>query len=531
MKNTNAILFSIFFHFFSKKQFKGTDKKLYQSTGIKQCKGFSGYLSMQRICIAGAGIGSLAASIRLAQVGFDVHVFEQKSEAGGKMTEIKGAGFRFDAGPSLFTMPLYVEKLLNNEIPFEYQKLDTLCHYFFSDGTFFACPSEPETFISNASKHFNDDAKAIRKHLKHSEYLYKITAPVFLEKSLHRLSTYTHKYGLRGILNLPKIGINKSMHTANCNRFRSKNLIQLFDRYATYNGSNPWKAPSTLNVIPHLEMGIGAFIPKGGMVSIARALQKRATQLGVTFHFNQFVSAICTEKNKITGLIANGTMHPADLVLSNLDVRLTYKLLNLPLPVKIKKSEPSSSALIFYWGIRGQFPKLDLHNILFSGDYKREFQNIFENGSIDEDPTVYINISSKFEPGDAPKDCENWFVMINTPANRGQNWEELRKQARKFIIQKINSALSCNIEDRIEFEEYLDPVRIETLTGSTFGSLYGSSSNNLMSAFFRQANFSSKIKGLYFCGGSVHPGGGIPLCILGGNIASDIIIKKHHASR
>jgi phytoene dehydrogenase-like protein len=121
--------------------------------------------------------------------------------------------------------------------------------------------------------------------------------------------------------------------------------------------------------------------------------------------------------------------------------------------------------------------------------------------------------------------------MINTPANRGQNWEDLRKQARKFIIQKINSALSCNIEDSIEFEEYLDPVRIETLTGSTFGSLYGSSSNNLMSAFFRQANFSSKIKGLYFCGGSVHPGGGIPLCILGGNIASDIIIKKHHASR
>jgi phytoene dehydrogenase-like protein len=121
--------------------------------------------------------------------------------------------------------------------------------------------------------------------------------------------------------------------------------------------------------------------------------------------------------------------------------------------------------------------------------------------------------------------------MINTPANRGQNWEAMRQKARELIIKKINNMLKCDIEPMIEFEDFLDPVRIESFTGSTFGSLYGSSSNNMMSAFFRQANFSSNTKGLYFCGGSVHPGGGIPLCILGGNIASDIIIDKHYAKR
>jgi phytoene desaturase len=484
---------------------------------------------VQKISVAGAGIGGLTAAIRLAKAGYEVDVFEQKNEPGGKMAEITGSGYRFDTGPSLFTMPHYIDALLDKEIGFEYRKLNTLCHYFFPDGTFFDCPADRHRFIQAASETFNERGDTIQKHLNHSEYLYKITAPVFLEKSLHRLSTYTHPKGIRGILNLPFIGIQRSMHAANSSRFSNKNLVQFFDRYATYNGSNPWKAPSTLNVIPHLEMGIGAFFPKGGMIAIAKSLHRQAESLGVRFHFGHTIDTICHENNQVKGLMVNGIFHPANLLLSNLDVRLTYRLLNLSLPGKIKKSEPSSSALIFYWGVKKKFPKLDLHNILFGSDYKREFQNIFDNQTIDDDPTVYINISSKEEASDAPPDCENWFVMINTPANRNQNWEALRIEARKRIIHKINSTLDCDIESLIEFEEYLDPVRIESYTGSTFGSLYGSSSNNLMSAFFRQANFSGKIKGLYFCGGSVHPGGGIPLCVLGGNIASDIIIKNHHA--
>ena len=185
-----------------------------------------------------------------------------------------------------------------------------------------------------------------------------------------------------------------------------------------------------------------------------------------------------------------------------------------------QKAEPSSSALIFYREIKAGFPGLDLHNILFSVEYRKEFQNIFESGTVNEDITVYINISSKFEAADVPKNSENWFVMINTPENCGQNWDEVRKKARELIIKKINSTLNYDIEPLIEFKDNIDPVRIEAYTGSSFSSLYGSS-NNLVSAFLRQANFS----------GSVHPGGGIPLCILGGNIASDIIINKYNARR
>lgn len=483
------------------------------------------------MCIAGAGIGGLTAAIRLAREGFDVHVFEQKEEAGGKLAEFTGGGFRFDAGPSLFTMPHYIKNLLSEDISFQYKKLNTLCHYFFADNTFFSCPADIEIFKDQAAEIFNEDKNSINEHLKHSKYLYEITATVFLEKSLHKRATYTSLTGLRGIVNLPFLGIHRSMHKANSNRFKNPNLIQLFNRYATYNGSNPWKAPSTLNVIPYLEMGMGAYFPKGGMISIARALQQQALLLGVKFYFKHNISSIIHRDNKITGLIANGMLHKADMVVSNLDVRLTYQLLNKSLPSKIKKSEPSSSALIFYWGIKGTFPSLDLHNIFFSSNYKEEFDSLFERGSLCKDPTIYINISSKEEPTDAPEGCENWFVMINAPANTGQNWEEYRQKAKELILRKLTNMLGREIGPLIIFEEFLDPVRIESNTGSTFGSLYGSSSNNLMSAFFRQANFSADIRELYFCGGSVHPGGGIPLCVLGGNIASDIIIKKHHAKR
>jgi phytoene dehydrogenase-like protein len=210
-------------------------------------------------------------------------------------------------------------------------------------------------------------------------------------------------------------------------------------------------------------------------------------------------------------------------VIANCDAKVVYqKLLNETLPPKIKNAENSSSALIFYWGIKKTFPELDVHNIFFSADYKNEFNHIFNLKSLCDDPTVYINITSKKIKTDAPSYGENWFVMINAPYNQGQSWEELRAQAKKNILQKLSKMLNEDIGDLIEVEDYLDPIRIENRTSSDKGSLYGSSSNNRFSAFFRQANFSSKINNLYFCGGSVHPGGGIPLCLLSAQIVNKI---------
>lgn len=281
-------------------------------------------------------------------------------------------------------------------------------------------------------------------------------------------------------------------------------------------------------MIPHLEQHYGTFFPIGGMISITQALYQLAKDLGVNFEFSSPVDKIIIRNSAAVGVRVLGKEKLGDLVISNMDIVPTYrKLLKEQIaPAKTLKQERSSSALIFYWGIRKQFKDLDLHNILFSADYKAEFDAIFNQKTIPSDPTVYIHISSKDEPRDAPDGCENWFVMINVPGNTGQDWDALIPLARKVIIERINKCLDTNIESFIENEELLEPRTIESRTQSFQGSLYGAASNNRFAAFLRHPNFSSRLKNLYFCGGSVHPGGGIPLALLSGKITSGIIEKN-----
>jgi len=315
------------------------------------------------------------------------------------------------------------------------------------------------------------------------------------------------------------------MNSVNENSFRNPKIIQYFNRYATYNGSSPYLAPATLNVIPSLEHHLGAYFPDGGMYSITKALFNLCKDLGVQFHFNKKVSSIIVHKNKAVGVECDDKKFDAEIVVSNMDVFKTYKNLlpKIKAPEKILNQEKSSSAIIFYWGIKKSFPELDLHNIFFSSNYKMEFDCLFNEKTIFNDPTIYINISSKYQESDAPANSENWFVMVNAPNNSNQNWEDIIKETKKNCMIKINKILKTNIEELIEVEEILNPVLIEQRTSSIGGSLYGNASNNKFAAFFRHKNFSSQINNLYFCGGSVHPGGGIPLCVLSGKIVSDII--------
>ena len=215
----------------------------------------------------------------------------------------------------------------------------------------------------------------------------------------------------------------------------------------------------------------------------------------------------------------------ADVVVSNSDVFNTYENLlpSVKTPNKIKNQERSSSGLIFYWGIKKVFPELDLHNIFFNKDYEEEFKAIFQNKTLPIDPTIYLNISSKEKPSDAPSGSENWFVMINAPACENQDWVHLKKIAKETILKKLSEYLSADIGSLIETEYILDPIGIQQQTASHKGALYGTSSNNTFAAFLRQSNRASQIKNLYFCGGSAHPGGGIPLCLQSAKIVSQLI--------
>lgn len=485
---------------------------------------------MKTAAIIGSGIGGLGTALRLAAKGYQVTVFEQAPLPGGKISQIRQQGFRFDTGPSLFTLPQLVDELfeLFGEKPsdhFQYQKLDTSCKYFWDDGTIVNGWQDTTKFAREVESATGVPEKTVLRFLRKSKKLYDITADIFIFSSFHKLRNFARPAYRRSLLHLHELDAFTTMHKKNRQWFSHPKIVQLFDRYATYNGSDPYQTPATLNIIPHLEHNIGAFFPEKGMYSIVEALTDLARRHGVTFVYNTPVQQIVVENRHVKALAIHNQLHRFDVVVSNVDVETLYHRLmpDQKPPYTHLKTQRSTSALIFYWGINREFPQLKVHNILFSNNYRKEFGHLFQTRTITDDPTVYLFISSKAVPGDAPSGQENWYVMINVPENTGQDWDALIAKARKDIMDRINRVLQTDIEQHILFERQADPRSIEQQTGSWGGSLYGPSSNSKFAAFLRHPNFKRKFKNLYFTGGSVHPGGGIPLCLSSAKIVGEEI--------
>jgi len=484
----------------------------------------------KKVIIIGSGIAGLALSVRLKSKGYNVEVFEKNKNVGGKLSDFYINNFRHDFGPKLFTMPNLIEDIFDDarvdiDKYFKYDKLDIACKYFWDDGKIFNAYSDSQKFIDEVHKNFNKEENKVEEYIFNSKKKFNLVKKIFLEKSLHKISTYLSFDSLKAIFNFFQLNIFISLNSLNKRYFRDEKLIQLFNRFATYNGSSPYLTSGIMSIIQHLEHDHGVFMPKKGLSDISHSLYNLAKDLGVKFRFNSEIDKILIKNKSAVGVSIKRTNYGADIIVSNMDINLTYDRLlkGYKKPFFIKNYQPSSSAVVFYWNMNKSFSNINVHNIIFSRDQKKEFDYLFNRNLIYDDPTVYICSTSKIVKEDAPSGCENWFILINSPFDSGQNWKKIKKKLRNNVIKKINSTLKVDIENNIIGEKILTPVDIETETLSKFGALYGSSSNSLKSAFIRHPNFSKNINNLYFCGGSVHPGGGIPLCLNSAKIVSDLI--------
>jgi phytoene desaturase len=485
--------------------------------------------------VIGAGLAGLASACLLARRGYNVTVIEKNSTPGGKMQEFHKDSYRFDTGPSLFTMPFILKRLFEEcgeqfDDHLELTEPEPLCRYFFPDGTIFNNYAERDRSMAEIKKFAPEDREAYARFLDYSEGLYDKTADAFLFNTLFSLKDLKHvKWS-----DFLKIDAFSTVSDKVDDYFQSDYLRKFFKRFTTYNGSSPFQAPATLNVIPHVELNMGGYYVKGGMYRIAESLYDLGKSLGVTFRFEAAVKEITVTAKKATGVkLINGESISSDLVFANSDA--TDTLLNL-LPenaVSARKKrkqqalEPSCSGFVLMLGCNRSWDELAHHNIFFSEDYQAEFDQIFNQKKLPDDPTIYVANTSYTDPDHAPGNGSNLFILVNSPyLAEGQDWNVLQKTYPDQLLDKLERSGLSGLKDSIDCSNVITPENFEKLYRSNKGSIYGTSSNSRFAAFLRPRNRLKSIQNLYLVGGSTHPGGGIPLVIQSAFHATDLLDRN-----
>ncbi|MGF1670314.1 MAG: phytoene desaturase family protein [Balneolaceae bacterium] len=486
----------------------------------------------KEVITIGAGLGGLAASALLATLGYKVTLFEKNDSPGGKMNQINANGYRFDTGPSLLTMPEVLDTLFKTcgkkrEDYLQLEPVTPLCRYFYPDGIIFDNYQDTDKTIASFKKFAPGDQDNYRSFLRYAARLYDKTAGAFLLNPLYDTSDLK----LLKFTDFFEIDAFSTVASRINRQFDSPYLRQFFKRFTTYNGSSPFQAPATMNVISHVEINMGGFYVKGGLYKIALALEKLALEQGVDIHYGKSVQKInCNRKSVKSVLLEDGKEYQADIIVSNSDASETILNLldekSIPrlLKKKQKKLEPSCSGFVLLLGIEKKYENLVHHNIFFSSDYKREFEMIFKEKQLPDDPTIYVANTSYSEPGHAPAGHSNLFLLVNAPyLAESQDWDSYADNYPDILIRKLEKAGLAGLRDSIRWSGIITPEDFQKKYRSNKGSIYGTSSNSSLSAFNRPKNKVSFINGLYMVGGSTHPGGGIPLVLLSAFHATELI--------
>jgi phytoene desaturase len=507
--------------------------------------------------VVGAGMGGLSAAIHLAIAGWHVRVLERQPQVGGKLNQQVIDGFSFDTGPSLLTMPFVVRDLFRaagREMD-DYMQLvplDITCRYFYRDGTVINAWRDREQLAAEFACVNAKDGEALPAFIEYAREIFQAAADPFLYNSLGRpldIARTFIGYVQRGhavaaesesqswLQRLHALMAALSPQTLDqCVRgfFTDERLRQLFDRYATYNGSSPYQLGAVYSLIPYIEIADGGWYPCGGMYSLAKALEWLARELDVEITTDCNVQRIVVEQGTARGVVlADGQVLHSDIVIANSDVVTTYRELLSPAVRNeryvrhISQLEPSCSGFVLMLGTDKLYPGLEHHNIFFSDNYPQEFADLFERKIPLQDPTIYICASTRTDPSQAPEGCENLFVLVNAPyLSSHSDWEHDAPAYRERILDLLTTYAEADLGDlreHIIVSAMLTPEDFRRKYGANAGSIYGLSSNQRMAPFTRPGNRAAAIHNLYFVGGSTHPGGGVPLVLLSGKIVAQLV--------
>lgn len=491
------------------------------------------------IGIIGAGLGGLSAACTLAARGHEVVVFEANPWLGGKAAYLEGAGFRFDMGPTILTLPSVLRRIFaeaGRDVSdyLNLVRLDPQWRSFFDDGSRLDLVEDTREMCTRLDGFApgRSLSAGYQRFLGLSERLHDISRRYFFYRPID---------GIRDMVDLRasvKSGLLKDLLAMRMGGTVARTIrsfvpdprvAQMLDHFTQYVGSSPANSPAVLCGIAHMQTDEGVWYPMGGIGSIPQALTWLARELGVRFHTGAEVVRILTDEGRASGvLLRDGSSHELSAVISNMDSVRTYReLLGRPLDTRLfpRRLEPACSGVVLYLGLDRRYDHLAHHNFVFSRSHEEEFHHIYKLGEPAPDPTCYLCAPSQTDPEPAPEGGEALYVLVHTPYLRPHHdWSRLLPRYRQIIIDKLKRTAGLeDIEQRIVFERALTPQDIQTRYRVLNGAIYGLSSHGRFFGAFKPGNRRTDIPGLYLAGGAAHPGPGMPMVLMSGWIAADAL--------
>lgn len=488
-----------------------------------------------RVLVVGAGVGGLVAAVQLARRGLDVTLLEAADGPGGKMRQplVDGAGI--DSGPTVFTMRWVFEQIyasagasLADEL--ELTPLPVLARHAWGPDErldLFADPGRSRDAIAR----FSGPAEAARfvQFCKQARAVYDALEAPFIRSQSPTLASMAGDLGLRGLAVLASLGPMSNLWDALCEHFQDIRLRQLFARYATYCGSSPWQAPATLMLVTQVELD-GVWSVRGGMHALAQSLAGLAQRCGATLRYGARVTTIDMANGRAAGVtLDNGERIEADSVVFNGDMSALGQGLLGPAATRAARPLPpakrSLSALT--WSVHAEtdgFP-LERHNVFFQPDYRREFDDIFARGQLPATPTVYVCAQDRGLPGAPAPQRDRLLVLVNAPAERGRSLTESEIDACEHHSFSLLARYGLTVSRTPQNSLRTTPADFGRMFPGSAGALYGMATHGWMSAFSRNGA-RSRLPGLYLAGGSVHPGPGVPMAAMSGQLAAATLMAR-----
>jgi len=488
----------------------------------------------RHVAVVGAGLAGISAAISLAQEDFEVDVYEKNARIGGKLNLLQEQGYTFDLGPSILTLPHLFERLFTRSGKrmsdyFRIQPLRPHWRNFFEDGRVMDLYPEADRMAAELEK-MGESPEAFQRFLRYAGDLYDLVNEGYFEQGLDTLSDFRRYYGVR---RFPGFDLLRTMHQGGGRFLRQPQVRDVMDFFIKYVGSSAYAAPAFMNCLPTIQFRHDLWYVEGGLYNIALGLGRLMAELGVRVHLHSEVTRIVTEGKRVTGLVLqDGHRVAADDVVCNMEVIPASEKLLQESKADLRRWRrfaPACSGLVIDLGLDIQYPQLAHHNFFFSGNQREHFQTVFQRGQLPDDPTVYLVAASRTDPTVAPPGCDGLKILPHIPPLDPEHpvRPEAYRALKDRVLDKLERMGLKDLRKHVVYEHFWTPVDIQQQYYSNGGSIYGVVTDRWKNFGFRAPKQSDRYENLFFAGGSVNPGGGMPMVILCGMHAARLLARRH----